>query len=134
MAFEKLTVGRVYHPLKEAKPGDVLVEGLYIRKGVDSFGGNTFEFKGDSPEIHVLNSAGHLNWLMSEYCSIGDYCRITYKGTEKLKKGMFKGKDSHTFDLEVDRERSIRTVEDLPQVDEVDDAQSVNDVPVNKVL
>jgi hypothetical protein len=115
MAFQKVNIPKKFHPNKGLKKGDT-VEGTYIRQGKDKFGGVTHEFR-DSEEdvVHVLNSSGHLNYLMDEYADYGDYCRITYLGKTKLPKtSKFAGTDSHNFEIEIDRERSVRTVAAAP--------------------
>lgn len=105
MAFKKKNVDKKFLKYKECSVGDILVEGVYEKQGEDNFGGITHEFRTDNNEIQVLNSAGHLNYLMNEYAVFGDYCRITYEGTVTLEKGRMKGKDSHTFTIEIDDEK-----------------------------
>jgi hypothetical protein len=121
MAYQKVTVEKKYHPYKDCKPGDVLAEGVFLREGKDQFDGKTYEFRDpDKDHIDVLNSCGHLNYLMKEYMSPGDWGRITYQGKNKIAKGKFKGKDSHSLDLDIDPERSVKvaaittSTEELP--------------------
>jgi hypothetical protein len=111
MAFQKLNVPKKFYQYKNMEANDVLCEGTYVKVGEDKFGGVTHEFR-DAQEdvVHVLNSSGHLNFLMREYAQFGDYCRVTYKGKEKLPKtSKFAGKESHVFDLEIDPDRSVKT-------------------------
>ena len=107
MAFEKRNLPKEYFKYKECSKGQILCEGHWIKCGEDNYGNPTYEFKNkEDGTIYVLNSSGHLNYLMNEYAVIGDYCRVTYAGTEVAEKGKFKGKDYHTFDLEVDPDQS----------------------------
>lgn len=105
MAFKKKNVEKNFLKYKECDKGQVLVEGVYEKQGSDNFGNKTHEFRTDDNEIQVLNSSGHLNYLMNEYASFGDYCKVTYEGTITLDKGPMKGKDSHTFTLEIDDDK-----------------------------
>jgi hypothetical protein len=105
MAFKKKNVERVYTKYKECNAGDVIVEGIYQRV-VEGRYGIQHEFRHPDEEVaRVLNSSGHLNFLLSEYANFGDYCRVTYEGSIKLDKGPMKGKDAHQFSLEIDDER-----------------------------
>lgn len=114
MAFKKISTKKKYlggyqdtggNP--RYKAGDILVEGVYKGEGHNKFNPDkpNFEFEtGD--EITVLNSAGHLAYLMDNNVDPGDYCRVTYAGKEELTSGTFKGKECHQFELEVDPDRS----------------------------
>ncbi len=83
MAFEKVNAPKQFHKFADMKKDEVICEGHFIAMGEDKFGNNTYEFK-NCEATHVLNSSGHLNYLMSTYAQLGDYCRVTYKGTTKL--------------------------------------------------
>jgi hypothetical protein len=118
MAFQKLNVEKKFYQYKNLKDGETF-EGTYVKVGKDKFGGITHEFR-DAEEdvIHVLNSSGHLNFLMREHAQLGDYCRVTYKGkTELPKSSKFAGKESHNFDLEIDPDRSVRAEPTAPTED-----------------
>jgi hypothetical protein len=109
MPFQKLNVEKKFYQYKNLKKNQSL-EGTYVKKGEDKFGGVTHEFRDPEKElIHVLNSSGHLNYLMREHAQFGDYCRVTYKGKQKLPEASkFAGKESHNFDLEIDPDRSVK--------------------------
>lgn len=105
MAFKKKNVERVYTKYKECNEGDVLAEGVYQRV-IEGRYGIQHEFRHpDEDKVRVLNSSGHLNYLLNTYAEFGDYCRITYEGSKILVKGPMKGKDSHQFSLEIDDDR-----------------------------
>lgn len=67
-------------------------------------------FRQDNGEIVVLNSAGHLNWLLENHAPTGSLCNVSYAEKILLTKGAFKGKDAHNFELEVDDEDGGRVV------------------------
>jgi hypothetical protein len=127
MAFQKLNVPKKFYQYKNVNAGDVLCEGTYIKVGEDKFGGKTHEFRdAEEDAIHVLNSSGHLNYLMREHAQFGDYCRVTYKGKTTLPDtSKFAGKESHTFDLEIDPDRSVKAA--TPTFTELDHTDSASD-------
>lgn len=100
MAFKKVGGARRFIKYSECKPGQVLVDGKFIRTEEGRFGLNHIFQEGDG-EL-VLNSSGHLNWLLETYGFEGAVCRVTYQGKEKLTKGNMKGKEAHRFELEID--------------------------------
>lgn len=105
MAFKKKNVERIYTKYKECNQGDVIVEGVYQRV-IEGNYGIQHEFRHPAEEkVRVLNSSGHLNFLLHEYANFGDYCRVTYEGTTTLEKGKMKGKEAHQFSLEIDDEK-----------------------------
>jgi hypothetical protein len=81
--------------------GTVLVDdGVYLGAVESRFGGYGYPFRmKDGTRIH-LNSAGQLA-LRMESVEAGTHCHIVYCGTEVLKKGTFKGKDCHQFQVSV---------------------------------
>lgn len=106
MAFKKMNVEKNFLKWKDCAEGDVIAFGVFEKCGEDNFGNPTYEFRNpDTNTIQVLNSAGHLNYLLNEYAVFGDFCKITYDGTIKIEKGKMAGKDSHTFTLEIDDEK-----------------------------
>lgn len=108
VTFRKVTQPK-YISYKDAKPGDLLVEGTYAKKEMVP----GFEGKGTVPQFTfitltgekvILNSAGHLNYLLDKEAKEGDYVRLTYLGKETLrdkKTGKLSTKASHQFELEV---------------------------------
>lgn len=105
MAFKKKNVEKIYRKYKECNPGEVLVEGIFERCVEDKYNKPNYEFRTEDNTIRVLNSSGHINYLLNEYAVFGDFCRITYEGMKLLEKGQMKGKDSHMFTLEIDDEK-----------------------------
>lgn len=104
MAFKKKNVDKKFLKYKDCEFGQVLVEGVY-EKAYQGTYGVQYDFRTDDDFIQVLNSSGHLNYLLNEYASFGDYCKITYEGSKVLEKGPMKGKDAHQFSLEIDDDR-----------------------------
>lgn len=74
--------------------------GLYVGEEQGKFG-IQHVFK-EKKETVVLNSAGHLNWLLSNHVQPGQLCNVIYAGKVVIPKGTFAGKDAHNFELEVD--------------------------------
>lgn len=104
MAFKKKNVDIKYLKFNECNPGDVIAEGIYEKQGESNYGIN-HHFRTDENYIQVLNSSGHLNYLLNEYAVFGDYCRVTYEGMEVLEKGKMKGREAHKFSLEIDDDK-----------------------------
>jgi len=102
MAFVKVSGSKKFFKYGECKKGDVLIAGgTYLGQEEGKFG-IEHNFKLPSGELAVLNSAGHLNWLVQNFLPVGTVCNIVYGGKDVIAKGTFKGKESHRFDLEVD--------------------------------
>ena len=115
MAYQKVNLERKYHPYKEMKPQQVIAEGNYLGQGQDQFQNPTYEFRNpDNDYIDVLNKCGHLRWLVDTYVKEGDWCRVTYAGVQKAKKGPYKDKDQHTLDLDIDPERAVKVASPAP--------------------
>ena len=89
---------KIYTKYADCKPGQVLVDGKFLRDFQGKYG-IQWEFLGNDGEIHVLNSAGQLNYKMDAYVSPGDMVQIIYQGMILLDKGPMSGKDSHQFKL-----------------------------------
>src|SRR6185436_18328781 len=101
MAFQKVGNGKFkFLKYAECKEGEILAEGTYLgtRQGQYGIQHQVRDEKGD---ITVLNSAGHLNHLLENHASNGDYIQVTYVGVETLEKGKYKGKEVHKFDVGV---------------------------------
>ncbi len=79
-------------------------EGTYLGSRQGTYG-IQHQIRDDAGDVTVLNSSGHLNFLLENHVSKGDFIQVTYKGTEELKKGKFKGKEMHQFEVAVDDER-----------------------------
>jgi hypothetical protein len=106
MAFQKVGSGKFkFIKYKDAEEGQILAEGTYLGTRQGQYG-IQHQVKEDSGDITVLNSAGHLNFLLENHVSRGDYIQVTYAGVETLEKGKFKGKEVHKFEVGVDPERS----------------------------
>jgi len=93
------------------KKGDVIFEEaiLFNRKENSYAEGNRsrddFIFRADG-KLYGLNGAGHLRKkLDTEVKAYGTCIRLVYDGTEKIKEGKFKNKESHLFKVFVDAEK-----------------------------
>lgn len=97
----------------EREEGEVLVEGVYLGTYPNKYNADkpNFKFKdGVTGDIKVVNTAGHLHYLMvetNEAPQVGDYLQVVYQGKEKITKGTFAGKEAHKFEVLRDDERSI---------------------------
>lgn len=78
----------------------MILEGIFEGAVPNAFNEdkNDFRFKTDDGTLVTVNGAGNLSARMSEV-SVGDYCRVEYLGMYPIKKGKFKGKDAHSFDV-----------------------------------
>ena len=104
MAFKKVSGTKKYYKYTECTPNQKLVDdGDYVGETQGKFGVQ-HEFRQKNGEIVVLNSAGHLNWLLNEHLIEGQRCNVFYAEKKMLTKGPFKGKEAHTFELEIDDE------------------------------
>lgn len=93
---------RNYIRYSECKPGDVIVDhGVYLKSEDGKFGTPNHIFKVGGVEV-VLNSAGKLNWQIDNFLAPGMVCVIKYVGKIKLEKGIYKGKETHDFEMLVD--------------------------------
>lgn len=103
MAFQKVQSERIYFKYKECKPGQCLVSnGIYCGPEEGKFGVQHKFQSRDDGKITILNSSGHLNWLLEEHVEVGSVVNVYYREEITLTKGAFKGKPAHNFDLEVD--------------------------------
>jgi len=104
--WQKVGMGSfTYVKYKEAKPGDTLAVGYYLGTKQGNYGLQHL-VRTDSGNTVVLNSSGQLNYLFENNIAKGDYVRVDYAGEEVLKKGKFKGKSVHTFDMMVDKKKT----------------------------
>lgn len=103
MAFQKVAGARKYFKYAECEQGQrLVVEGLYVGPEQGKYGVQHV-FKQKDKEVVVLNSSGHLNWLLENYASAGtSLCNVIYDGKTVLDKGPMKGKEAHRFELEID--------------------------------
>jgi len=96
-----------YYKYPECKKGDVLVTGTYLGSKPNKFNAakEDHEFRSETGELVVLNSAGHLDFLMKKNMDAlttpGTLARITYAGQEKITSGKFVGKEAHIFELDI---------------------------------
>lgn len=101
MAFRKVDGARKYFKYNECSPGQRLVEnGEYLGTEEGTYGIQHL-FKTDSG-VTVLNSSGHLNWMLEKHVTVGQRVNVDYAGSDVLQKGPMTGKRAHKFDLEVD--------------------------------
>jgi hypothetical protein len=138
MAFKKKNVDLKYLKFKYCTPGEIIAEGVYERQGESNYGIN-HHFRTEENYVQVLNSSGHLNWLLNEYAVFGDFCRVTYEGSEILEKGKMKGREAHKFSLEIDddkfdksftRDTSKQSKTPPPK----SDSKNVQDEPIDEEL
>lgn len=103
----EMTKGEIrYVKPKDAKVGDVIVEGTYL--GVDNdtkYGKPNYQFRTASGDLVIVNSTGHLEKNLPTAAQPGDYTQIILKSKEKMTKGAFAGKESYIFDILVDDDR-----------------------------
>ena len=96
MGYTEVGGAKRYLKYAECDPGDVLIEGEFLRDFQGKFG-IQYEFEEvGTGEIVVLNSSGQLNYKM-EFIKPGQKVKIIYEGMERLTKGAMKGKDAHQF-------------------------------------
>lgn len=100
--FRSVGGPKKYFKYSECSEGDLLVEGKYIGRSPNKFGNENFDFKPeDGGPTVCLNHAGHLAYLMDNYVSEGDLVQVVYDGKSKLEKGPMKGKEAHSFIINV---------------------------------
>lgn len=116
MGFKKVSGKRNYFKYKECAPGQVLVkEGTYIGPEQGKYGVQHVFKIGD--EMTVLNSSGHLNWLIDNFLDLGQRCNVVYAGSTTLTKGPMMGKEAHNFELEVEEKEGspLTKITDKPE-------------------
>lgn len=92
---------RKYFKYNECKEKDVLVAaGTYVGSEEGKFGVQHV-FRQKDGDIVVLNSAGHLNFLLENHVQVGSICNVIYAGKVRLTRGAMAGKDAHNFEVEV---------------------------------
>lgn len=127
MAFKKVSGGSFkYVKYAECEEGQVLAEGTYLGHRQGTYG-IQHQIKEDSGDITVLNSSGHLNWLLENLATPGDCVRVTYDGMVKVPKGPMKGKASHQFVLELDEERKTAGVQPVSSAPKDDSEETEED-------
>lgn len=105
MAFKKVEAGNnKYIKYADCEVDDVIAEGIYTGSREGQYGIQHYVRQDDGTTV-VLNSAGHLNFLLKDgNVRKGDLIQVTYCGTEKLEKGKYKNKDVHKFELAIDED------------------------------
>ena len=116
---------KIYCKYAQKKPGDVLVDGKFLRDFQGKYG-IQWEFLGNDGEIYVLNSAGQLNYKMDAYVSPGDMVQIIYEGMILLDKGPMSGKDSHQFKL-IDMGKAPVVKAETKAADSAEDSEDDSD-------
>lgn len=91
--------------------------GVYLRKEIDATYGNNKYFLATDLGTTCLNGAGQLDHAM-ENVPKGKKIKVVYKGTVKLDKGKFKGKDCHQFEVFVAGGIDAVTVEETAGIAE----------------
>lgn len=133
---KKISGGRKeFRPWKEWKAGDFVI-GEYIGEHEDgyqnicrvvkvveaNFQGKPKSSKAIVDKNLVLNSAGMLDKAFDENeIEFGQIVKVTYNGTNEIEKGKYKGKESHTFDIELLEDEDEPSEDDIEDEDESDD-------------
>jgi len=126
MAYQEVSKQEKYYKYAECEEGQVLVDGGVYRGGREGKFGIQHVFKTEEEYI-VLNSSGHLNWLLENRCNVGDFCKIVYEGKDVLESGKFSGKEAHKFSILVDDEKADLSVRGTKPPTSVSDELSVDD-------
>lgn len=118
MGFAKVSEKPRYMKFKDMAEGDKVAEGHFMGT-VESQYGLQYEIR-EKKGHAIVPKCGFLNWLYERKKFVeGDYVKIVYTGQEKLRKGKFKGKNSHTVDVFVDPDLRDDTItsalEDAPR-------------------
>lgn len=84
--------------------GELIIEGKYAGAFPNKFNPEKphHKFLTSEGKLVVLNSAGHLDYLVSSYLNEGDLCQVLYGGEHKVTKGPMKDKMAHRFELLLD--------------------------------
>lgn len=126
MAYERMNLPVEYHKPNELKVGEAY-EGIYQGQGEDTFKNPTYKFKNpEEGKLHVFNHCGAMAKEIREFVTEGDWCRFTYAGAVKMTGGKFKGSACHTFDLDIDPDRSVRVAPTTP-TEETEPTTSASD-------
>ena len=128
MAFEKVSLQKKYFKYSTFSKNDVICEGTWIKNSEDNYGKSNFHLVSkDKDCVYILNSSGHLNHIMKEEVSLGDFIRVTYDGTYVLEKGKYKGTECHQFIVERDPELSTTiTKKDVKLEEDVSDDEDLS--------
>lgn len=78
------------------------ITGVYTGSAENIYKKQDYTIRQSNGEEVVLASAGNLGARMSQV-PVGSYVEITYKGTNALKTGPFKGTQAHNFDVLFER-------------------------------
>ncbi len=106
MAFKKVGNGNFkYIKYAECEAGKPIATGTYLGTRQGTYG-IQHQVRDDKGDVTVLNSSGHLNYLLENNISKGDYIQVIYVGTEEMTKGKYKGKEMHQFEVGVDTDRA----------------------------
>ena len=103
MAFKKVGGAKKFFKYAECQAGQVLVEnGLYMGTEEGTYG-PYHVFREKEGQLHCLNSAGQLDYLIKSFAKAGESaCKVIYSGMEEVTKGPMKGEKAHTFEFYVD--------------------------------
>jgi len=84
----------------QLKAGDIAAEGIYAGSQPNTFNKDKSDYRiediKDSSKVTIVNGAGNLGFQMSKV-NPGDIVQILYNGKQKLTKGTFAGKETHSF-------------------------------------
>ena len=109
---KKVSGGGLYRKWSDWQEEDYVI-GKYVKSGEDQYGNPSWSLTIYDAEMSdkkfaksilektlILNSAGQLNKAMEEI-ELGEIVKVTYKGTSKIEKGKYKGKEAHLHDVEI---------------------------------
>lgn len=86
--------------LENYKPGDLILEGVYVGSFDTKFGKPAFKFRESNGTVRAI-SCGALQYKMSTI-EKGTLCRVVYLNKGIVANGLYKGKVFHDVDLMID--------------------------------
>ncbi len=126
--YKQIITQRKFISYKDAKEGDVLVEGTLVKTVPNKFGkGVDWLFETDGSDVHtVLNHAGSLAKIFEDNSvDLGDKVKVVYGGSFTLDRGAYKGRPCHDFKVWVDyADEKVRSVVPKDEDDKVDGMKS----------
>jgi hypothetical protein len=91
-----------YYDISSCEKGQLLVEGKYLGTRIGrKFGNTEFEFRDSTTGKVVVLTGRHLEFLVNRHLKPGQVCRVIFTGDVLLTSGKFKGKNTHTYEIEV---------------------------------
>lgn len=88
-----------FYKYSEMNPEEMILENAEYLGSQEGTYGVQHEFRKDDGTIHVLNSAGQLNYILDNFANVGDMLNVQYLGKVLVPKGPMKGKEAHNFNV-----------------------------------